>query len=107
MNTSKLHARLPALADPEVFSDPCRSIMTAEGNALLTYDPATQSGFIYCIDSGVWFIHAPADFLQFAIFARMGGHTIKEGPESERWMQACRGGSVAASAADGPQETRH
>ena len=76
MNTSKLHARLPALADPEVFSDPCRSIMTADGNALLAYDPSTKSGFIYRIDDGVWLIHAPVAFLQFVILARLHGYTI-------------------------------
>lgn len=105
--TGKLRARLPALAHPDVFSDASHTIMTAERNALLTYDPATRSGFVYCIGSGVWCIWAPVDFLQFAIFARASGYTINEGEDARRWMQACGGDSQAPVPAMIEQETRH
>lgn len=107
MSENTLQARLPALAHPDVFKDPSRTLLTAEGKALLTYDPATRSGFIYEIESGVWFIQAPVDFLQFAVVARMSGHTIAESDDARIWLRACQGSTHQQECSAAPAGTRH
>ena len=107
MSANKLQAKVPELAHPDIFKDPTRTLLTAEGKALLTYDPGTRSGFIYEIESGVWFIQAPVDFLQFALVARMSGHTITDSEDARLWIQSCSGAMTAHVASSRPCGTRH
>ena len=107
MSTSKLQAKLPALAHPDTFRDPTKTLLSAEGKALLTYDPVTRSGFIYDIETGIWFIQAPVDFLQFALVARMSGHTIADSDDARIWLQSCRNNDPAHCGNAAPAGTRH
>lgn len=107
MSAAALRIRLPALANPEIFNDPSRSIMSADGRGLLTYDPATRSGFIYDLESKVWLIQAPVDFLHFALVARSGGYTINDGEDATRWLRACSPNAAGENVVDFPASTRH
>ena len=107
MSASKITATLPLLAHPDVFRDPARTIMTAEGKALLTYDPVTRSGFIYEIESRTWFIQAPVDFLQFALVARLSGHTVADTDDARVWLQACRSDFATHGSSLVPAGTKH
>ena len=107
MSTSKLQAKLPTLAHPDTFRDPTRTLLTAEGKALLTYDPVTRSGFIYEIESGIWFIQAPVDFLRFALVARLSGHTIADSEDARVWLQSCRSDDPTPGDTMAPAGTRH
>lgn len=107
MTAAKIQARLPNLASPDVFSDPSRSIMSMDGRALLTYDPITRSGFIYHIESEVWFIQAPVDFVQFAFLARASGYSINAGEDAQRWLRACSPNAAGGNVVDFPGHVRH
>lgn len=107
MSPRTLRVTLPALADPAVFQVADRSILTADGSALLTYDSATRSGFIYHIESGKWLIQAPVDVLDFAWFARMSGYSLNAGEDARRWLQACSANPVGGDVAPFPSGARH
>lgn len=105
MTESKIIAKLPALPAPEFFRDPNHTILTADGSALLTYDPATQAGFIYYLESKVWTIVAPVDFATFALHASASGHNVQAGEDAGRWFLAC--GYDPADAPPASASTRH
>ena len=89
MDEPILLAKLPALPAPDFFACAENSIMTADGSAILSYDPSTCSGFVYYIADRVWTISAPIDFVTFALQARLAGHAIDEGEATRRWLAAC------------------
>ena len=84
-----MRIRLPALPDPAIFGDPDRSIMTADGQAILAYDPATRTSFIYAIEQQRWTITAPVDFEVFATLAALSGYSLANGEDAQRWLRAC------------------
>jgi hypothetical protein len=104
---TKIRVQLPTLARADTFSDPSRTIMSAEGAALLTYDPGTRSGFIYRFEGEVWLIHAPVDFLQFVVLARLHGYTINDGEDARRWLDACSPNAHGENVVAFPQGKRH
>ncbi|MFC3715594.1 hypothetical protein ACFONC_05465 [Luteimonas soli] len=78
---------LPALPDPAVFSNADHSVVTADGGALLTYDPATRAAFIYAIESRRWTIQAPIEFEMFVATAALAGYRLSDSPETKRWLE--------------------
>lgn len=91
MAESHMRARLPALPHPDIFKDPEHTIRTIDGGALLTYDPATCSGFIYHIEHQRWSITAPIDFSAFAAMLALSGYVIADCADAQRWVRACSG----------------
>ena len=67
MSENSIKARLPRLPHPEFFRTAEHSILTADGSALLAYDPETRAGFIYSMTTGTWSITAPIAFPAFAV----------------------------------------
>lgn len=88
---NQIRVQLPTLPAPSFFSNPDFTMLTADGQCLLSYDPQTLAGFVYEIASGRWHISAPIDFLHFASSCACAGHTIPPGAAADRWLQACRG----------------
>lgn len=107
MGKRKLRARLPSLPTPAFFAEAQHSILTQDGSALLTYDPRTRSGFIYYIESGLWTILAPVDFVTFALHARLAGHTIGDSQDVARWLRACSPNPAGGNVVDLHAMTRH
>lgn len=89
MSYEELRVRLPRLPEPAFFGTPDHSILTLCGGAILTYDPATRSGFIYHIGQKNWFIAAPIDFKEFTGLVVAGGWRIADGDDTQRWLRAC------------------
>ncbi|MCI4566384.1 hypothetical protein [Lysobacter sp. CFH 32150] len=89
MSAQTLQAQLPVLPDKAIFSDPAHTIRSADGLALLTYDPSTRAAFIYIIASKRWTILAPIDFAAFAILVAASGHAIPDSEDARRWVATC------------------
>lgn len=94
--TREVIARLPALPGPEFFRDPARTVGTACGSALVSYDPQTRAGFLYVIEEGVWSIAAPVDFPVFAALVRSAGYVLPESQLVRAWVGRCLGDSDGA-----------
>ena len=94
MAERKMQVRLPRLAMPSVFSDGLNSILTADRETVLTYDPATRSGFVYAIRREFWSISAPIEFSEFYALLLHAGYELLAGEDAQRWLRAC-GGSAA------------
>lgn len=88
MSENSMRIALPRLPDLEVFSNPERTIRTAAGDALLTYDPATASAFIYNLKRETWSISTPIDFETFAAMCAMSGFAVSDTDDARRWMAA-------------------
>lgn len=91
--------RLPALPSPELFNDPERTILTDCGGALLTYDPATRSAFIYSFETCRWNITAPVDFEVFASIVALAGYRVRDTEDARRWVESCMHGPAGAAPA--------
>lgn len=89
MSESMMNVSLPRLPELSVFNDPDSSILTACGQALLIYDPATSTGIIYNIERQRWSITTPVDFDLFAGMAALAGYALQNGHDAKRWMRAC------------------
>lgn len=105
MGEGRIVATLPRLPAAEFFRDANHSIKTADGSALLSYDPATRAGFIYYLESCLWVIAAPVDFAVFALQASALGLSIEEGEDAARWFDACS--CTPRAPAMAPASTRH
>lgn len=88
MSEKTLRVRLPALPDPSLFNDPTHTIATADGRALLTYDPETRAAFIYECAQMRWTIAAPVEFEEFIVLAAFAGHQVADSEDARRWLAA-------------------
>jgi hypothetical protein len=80
---------LPALPSDDFFKAAQHTIRSADGRALLTYDPATQSGFVYQIATGHWHICAQISFTLFTFFATGIGYAPADDESLAHWLRAC------------------
>lgn len=103
----KLRIHFPRMPAPEFFSEPSHTIRTADGSALLSYDPDTRAGFVYYLTTGVWTISAPVDFTTFALHARLSGHVLIDSDDAKRWMSACGKKESDTKTLPVTTETRH
>lgn len=98
MAENTLHLRLPVLPDPALFQDPERTILTTGGGALLSYDLATRTGFIYERASQRWTISTPIEFDMFAALVALGGYQLAASEDTRRWIAACLGDAPPGAA---------
>lgn len=95
MSENTMHVRLPALPDPGIFKNPDHTIMTADGQALLSYDPVTRAAFIYSLVQQRWTITAPVDFDVFASLVALAGYSVIDSDDARRWLGACMASTLA------------
>lgn len=98
MSERKTRVRLPALPAAEFFQAPEHTILSADGKALLSYDSATSSGFVYYLDTRSWSITAPVSFDAWATLAAAAGLAIPPGADAARWIRACSSLALRGSA---------
>lgn len=87
MRSAAMSIRLPALPDPAIFENADHSVITIDGSALLSYDPATQAALIYAIESQRWTIQAPIEFEIFVATAALAGYRLSDSLETKRWLE--------------------
>jgi hypothetical protein len=89
MTENAIRVHLPALPAAGFFNDPDCTILTVDGDSLLSYDPVTRSAFVYSIVAQRWSITAPCDFAFFAGLVAIAGHRLADCDDTRRWMAAC------------------
>lgn len=89
MSENSIFLKMPVLANPDIFRNPNRTILTADSQTLLSYDPATGSGFIYMIEEQRWTIMAPISFSAFANIIELSGFKIANSDDAKKWLAAC------------------
>lgn len=89
MAENTMKATLPRLPPAEFFAVPEHTIRTADGSALVSYDPQTRAAFVYAIREQRWSITAPCDFEFFAGLLAIAGHRLADCDDTRRWMAAC------------------
>lgn len=80
---------LPCLPLPESLNEPGKSILTSDGRALVIYDAATQSGFVYVVELGRWNITSPITFLDFAALLPQLGVCLPADDATLAWIDVC------------------
>lgn len=89
--TGYTQVRAPAFPDLGVLGDAGRTILTADGKAFITYDPAAQAGMIYAISFQQWHITTPIAFPDFAVLLTRSGYAVPATPEAKRWVEIAMG----------------
>lgn len=107
MSRAKMMVRPPALPPVEFFADARHSIMSDDGSALLSYDAATHTGFIYGVTTETWTISTPVDFATWALLVRSAGLTISDSADSRRWYRAVCPHPAGGSVVDFPTQATH
>ncbi len=82
---------LPRLPTLETLNRPGKSVLTADGRALVAYDAETCSGFVYVIELERWNITAPIAFLDFAALLPQLGIGLTACQATRAWIDACSG----------------
>jgi hypothetical protein len=89
MAENSLKARRPQLPSASFFESADNSILTADGSSLLMYDPATQTGLVYGIQSALWTVTGPIAFAEFALMMAGAGLVLTAGDDARRWFDTC------------------
>lgn len=96
--TGFMQVRAPQFPALEILEDAGRSILTADGRALISYDPCARAGMIYAIENEIWSVTTPIGFIEFAKFLDEAGYQLPETAETRRWMLAAVAPLPAAAA---------
>jgi len=82
----------------DFMADPANTMRSADGRALLSFDPSTQCGLIYQIAQQRWTVMQPVAFEDFAVVAAAAGFQLGANDAARAWIARCMEGQRPAGA---------